>query len=198
MALDEPTSGVGQSPDSVVATVIDRVREDFPSVSELAVESHLTFLRATAVYSETLDLLYDQLGLSRSRFNLLWILYRTEGRRLSIGGLADNIGITAPSVMKMVQTLEAENWVTTVKGTTDRRVTFVDLTPTGRARFADFLRQGIRLWEDIWSEVADNDQVQLVKTLATLRRSLLRRYLGGDGLAAFRARQHEPTAGNRP
>jgi MarR family 2-MHQ and catechol resistance regulon transcriptional repressor len=191
MPVDEEPNDGKESVDPVVGSVIERVRHDFPRVSELAVESHLTFLRANAVYGETLNHLYEQLGLSRSRFNLLWVLYRSEGRRLSIGGLADHMGIKAPTVMRMVQTLDSETWVRTRKGTTDRRVTFAELTEEGELRFAQLLRQALHLWEDVWSELTDDEKSNLVRVLARLRASLLRRYLGESGLAAFRARQHD-------
>ena len=178
--------------DPVVTGAFEKVRDDFPWASQLVVESHLTLLRANAVYAEVLSQSYGELGLSTARFNLLWLLYRTEGKKLSIGGLADYIGITAPSVMKMVQLLESEGWLKTAKGTSDRRVTFAELSESGEPRFTALLHETLRRWENMWEGLDDQEKGVLISLLAKLRASLLSRYLGEAGLAAFRAGRGSP------
>jgi DNA-binding MarR family transcriptional regulator len=131
--------------------------------------------------------MYAELGLSIPRFNLLWVLYRSEGKRLSIGGLADNMGISTPSVMTMVQALESEEWLVTAKGTADRRVTFAELSGHCEQRFAAILQAMLQRWDSLWSCLSDQEQESLMSLLAKLRSSLLQEYIGESGLAAFRA-----------
>lgn len=191
--MERRTSSAPAHTDPVVTGAFERIRTDFPWASQLVLESHLTLLRASAVYAEVLAQGYGDLGLSSSRFNLLWLLYRTEGHRLSIGGLADHIGITAPSVMKMVQLLEKEGWVETAKGTSDRRVTFTELSTEGEKRFAALLDQTLRRWEAMWKGLDDGEKTVLISLLAKLRGSLLSTFLGSAGLAAFRAGRRAPS-----
>jgi DNA-binding MarR family transcriptional regulator len=172
--------------------VLERVAIDFPWASPDAVKAHITLLRASAVYSETLAKLYGEIGLSTSRFNLLWLLYRTDGKRLSIGALADYMGITLPSITRTVNTLVADGWLYTEKGVADRRVTFVEPTPEGEARFAEVLGRVIQFWQDMWSDVSPEDVEALVEVMSGLRSRLLSRFLGVSGLAVLRAGQHQP------
>lgn len=183
--------------DATVEATLRQIKDEFPWATESGVASHMTLLRAEAVYAATIGELYQGFGLSAPRFNLLWLLYRTENSRLTISDLAAYLGVTIPSILRMVQTLDNEGWLRTVRANSDRRVTFVDLTEVGRERFKKVLPQAVTVWEQLWSALDEDEKHHLNHILAKLRRSLLYRFIGEEGLAAFRNADRHGSAGDQ-
>lgn len=71
-----------------------------------------------------------EVGLSFGTFELLSAVKAGNGQRTQIE-LADELGITAPSLCEAVQAGIKKGWLTQVAGQTDRRTKFVGLTSTG-------------------------------------------------------------------
>lgn len=172
--------------DDHIAATIKKVREEFPWVRESAIASHMTFVRAHAVYAAALAKLYESLDLSVPRFNMLWLLYRTDGRRLAISELAAHLNVSIPSVMRMVGALEAERWVRTERDVTDKRVRLVTLTNDGHKRLSSLLSMAFEIWGRLWEDLTLEEQAIIVKLLGSVRRSLLDNYIGKENLAALR------------
>jgi MarR family 2-MHQ and catechol resistance regulon transcriptional repressor len=73
-------------------------------------------------------------GLSVSEFGILELLYHKGPQ--SLGVLSEKILLTTGSVTYVVDQLEAQGMVRRVTCSTDRRVTYAELTEPGRARIA--------------------------------------------------------------
>ena len=177
--------------DPTVANTVARVLDQHPSAREHTIESHMPLLRAHAVYSAALAARYREFDLSTGRFNLLKLLYQSDPEALTISQIAAYLGISAPSALRMVQVLEGESWLRSKKSPSDRRVTFVEFTPDGRARFDQVLPRVLSIWEDLWSGLSEEESQVLTGLLARLRSDLLARYIGEQGLAAFRAAEQQ-------
>jgi len=180
------------------ATVIDAIEKltaaGFAGDWEDALESHLTLFRAQAVYRDAVAARMETLGLSVSRFNMLWRLFLEDGHRLTVTTLGSRLEVSAPNVMRMVRALEENGWVETKKSETDRRVTFVDLTSEGEQRFTELVPKALAIYEELWSGLTKKETAQLAQILSKLRQSLLSRYIGGDRLRPYRLEKKTRTS----
>jgi DNA-binding MarR family transcriptional regulator len=169
----------------MVLLALERMREDVPDLDEYAAESHMMLYRTYAAYFTSMSERYEELGLSHARFNTLRWLYHAEDHRLTVTGLGAHLEASVPNVMRLVGALEADGWVVRLPSQSDRRVVFVELTPSGLERFRALLPRAIELWEEVQSGLSRDEQVMLSHLLTKLRMSLLSRYIGRD-LVAFR------------
>jgi DNA-binding MarR family transcriptional regulator len=176
----------GKLSDSVVRNTIESLRQDVPALDDTAVESHMMLFRAYAVYFDALSSRYEDLGLSHARFNMIRWLYHAEGNRLSMTELGAYLEASVPNVIRMVDGLQNDAWVARVESETDRRVTYVQLTPEGLARFRDLLPRAVEIWEEVQGGLTREEQAMLGHLLTKLRTSLLSRYMGTDDLLSFR------------
>jgi DNA-binding MarR family transcriptional regulator len=97
---------------------------------------HAIFFGAKRAFHATLRILRKPLkshGLTPARFDLLWILHGAScGAHQST--LRKMLGVTAPTVSRMVKSLEALGLVRTERGRCDRRQRYVELTKAGIER----------------------------------------------------------------
>ena len=170
----------GKISDSAVLKSIEGLREDVPGLDPVAVEGHMMLFRAYAAYFTTVSTMYEELGLSHARFNMLRWLHHAEEHRLTMTELGAALEASVPNVIRMVQGLEAEGWVRRVPSEQDRRVMYVELTDDGQQRFRKLLPQAIDIWERLQQGLTSEEQAILSHLLAKLRMSLLSRYIGRD------------------
>jgi DNA-binding MarR family transcriptional regulator len=176
----------GKLSDSVVLGSIESLRKDVPDLDDTAVEAHMTLFRAYAVYFDALSSRYEDLGLSHARFNMIRWLYHAAGNRLSMTELGAHLEASVPNVIRMVEGLQSDGWVTRVESETDRRVTYVQLTGDGLSRFRAMLPRALEIWEEVQSGLSSEEQAMLSHLLTKLRMSLLSRYMGTGDLVSFR------------
>lgn len=173
----------GKLGDTAVLDSIEALRQDVPGFDATAVEAHMMLFRAYAAYFTTVSSMYEELGLSHARFNMLRWLYQAEGQRLTMTELGAALEASVPNVIRMVQSLEAQDWVTRVPSEQDRRVMYVELTKDGQDRFRQLLPQALDVWQKLQQGLSSEEQALLSHLLAKLRMSLLSRYIGSDLLA---------------
>ncbi len=84
-------------------------------------------------------------GLTAARFDLLYVV-KEAGRRALQRDLRRALGVSAPTVSRMVDSLEALGWVERERCVVDRRMRYVRLTREGlrciRGAIARFVRSG--------------------------------------------------------
>jgi MarR family 2-MHQ and catechol resistance regulon transcriptional repressor len=173
----------GKISDTAVLNSIEALREDVPDIDETAVEAHMMLFRAYAAYFTTVSTMYEELGLSHARFNMLRWLYHAKEHRLSMTELGASLEASIPNVIRMVQGLETDDWVRRVPSEQDRRVMYVELTKDGLERFKRLLPQAIDVWQKVQQGLSSEEQALLSHLLSKLRMSLLSRYIGRDLLA---------------
>lgn len=184
----------GKLLDATVQTTVSRMQAEFPWLRESVVEGHLMMSRAHAVYVAALSARYEQLGLSVARFNMLRWLYYSDKGAVSVTELGALLHVSAPNVMRMVQAMAAEGWLSLAKGTSDRRLTLVSLTEEGSSRFRSLLSQALQIWDELWSGLSEEEIQMLSHLLAKLRFNLLTRHIGQPNLLPHRLAQ----SGGRP
>ena len=98
---------------------------------------HALFFGTKRAFHATLRILrkpLKTLGLTSARFDLLWILQRSCDASARQSKLRKELGVTAPTVSRMVKSLEALGIVRTERDWYDRRQRIVRLTREGLAR----------------------------------------------------------------
>ena len=113
-------------------------------------------------------------------------LYHAQGNRLSMTELGAYLEASVPNVIRMVEGLQNDAWVCRVESETDRRVTYVQLTPDGLLRFRAMLPRALEIWEEVQSGLSSEEQAMLSHLLTKLRMTLLSRYMGNGDLMSFR------------
>jgi DNA-binding MarR family transcriptional regulator len=182
----------GNQLDATVGRLLGKIIQTMPDADLSALEAHLTLHRANNVYQASLDLLLASFPLSTPRFNLLKVMYQTDPEPLSITQVSGALFVSLPSALRMVGILETEGWVQTTRSEADRRVTYVRFSDDGRDRFEKLLPATVEIWEDLWAGLTEAERVTLSHLLAKLRQDLLKRYIGEEGLIAFRASRPMP------
>ena len=71
---------------------------------------------------------------------LRW-LYQAKENRLTMTELGASLEASMPNVIRMVQSLETQDWVRRVPSEQDRRVMYVELTKEGHERLSNFFRR---------------------------------------------------------
>jgi DNA-binding MarR family transcriptional regulator len=97
---------------------------------------HALFFGTKRAFHATLHILRKPLkgyGLTAARFDMLWVLQETCFQSARQSTLRKKLGVTAPTVSRMVKSLEALGLVCTRRDTYDRRQRIVQLTKAGLA-----------------------------------------------------------------
>jgi DNA-binding MarR family transcriptional regulator len=138
------------------------IREATLSSLELAEELRPALLRlARNLRRET-----EALGVTSHQVTLLWLVKTRPG--LSLRELADEEGISAPSLSGHVDRLESAGLLRRVRSTDDRRRVGLELTPDGRA-----LLKRVRARRTTWlaeriAVLSDEERERLERALPAL------------------------------
>jgi DNA-binding MarR family transcriptional regulator len=98
---------------------------------------HALFFGTKRAFHATLRILRKPMkafGLTPARFDLLFILSRSDARFAFQSTLRKKLGVTAPTVSRMVNSLQALGFVRAERSRYDRRQRIVHLTETGLER----------------------------------------------------------------
>ena len=98
---------------------------------------HALFFGTKRAFHATLRILRKPLktfGLTSARFDLLWVLQERYDNSARQSALRKQLGVTAPTVSRMVKSLEELGVVRTERDPFDRRQRIVQLTREGLAR----------------------------------------------------------------
>jgi MarR family transcriptional regulator for hemolysin len=120
------------------------------------------------------------LGLTRSQWWVLNHLYRDDG--ISQTGLADVLDVEKPTLGRLLDRLEAKDWIERRADPADRRIKRVHLTP----RVAPLLRELQAIAAGLRSEALqgldEREREQFVATLLLIKGNLLK--MSADGTSA--------------
>ena len=112
-------------------------------------------------------------GLSYPRFRLLGVLHCRGSRIMS--ELSGELGVTARNVTALVDALEAEKLVERQAHPTDRRATVIALTGRGARTCATFWEQNLGAMSELFEELPERDQKDLLRLLERLMGGLRER-----------------------
>ena len=139
------------------------IRETTLSAQEIAEELRPTLLRiARYLRRET-----EELGVTSHQATLLWLVRSRPG--LSLRELAQEEGISAPSLSAHVDRLESLGLIRRVRSTDDRRRVGLELTPEGRATLRRVRARRTTWLANRLDRLSDEDRERLEAALPALR-----------------------------
>jgi DNA-binding MarR family transcriptional regulator len=80
-------------------------------------------------------------GLTPARFDLLYVLHVTRSHSRDQTVLAKRLGVSRPTICKMVRALEKAGFLERSVSTRDRRYRLLELTQQGQRRFTKLLKR---------------------------------------------------------
>ena len=113
---------------------------------------------------------FNKMGLTRSRFMVLILLYRRPDQGLSIREIRDFHKVQSATMTGIIDTLEREGQIERVSDPSDRRKVIVRITVKGRELMETFLPKHQEYIKQMLSKLDDNDRRNL---LGLLRRLLM-------------------------
>lgn len=93
-----------------------------------------------------------------------------RGKCVRQGVLADEIGIEGPSLVRLIDLLQAEGLVERREDPTDRRAKTLHLTPTGEAKAEEINRVLRRVRADLLKDIAPGDLAVTFEALQRIER----------------------------
>jgi len=117
-------------------------------------------------YQEQIEPRLKDMNLDISRWRVLGTL--SEGARFSVSDLAEQAIVKLPTMMKIVQRMQADGLVTLTPKETDGRVTEVALTSKGLSAREEALAVVMDLHDRTFSQFTKDEMGQLNATLARI------------------------------
>jgi DNA-binding MarR family transcriptional regulator len=138
-------------------------------VSELvppAVRAWTRLLRAHAAATRLLNArLQAEHGLSINGYEALYVLSRTEGRRLKRVELSRRLALTPSGVTRLLEGLEAEGLVRRTFCKTDLRVAYAELTDEGAGKLEAAACGHVGSIRELFEEHFVDDEVEALSEL---------------------------------
>src|ERR1700761_3480424 len=135
------------------------------SHAQVQAELGLLVSRLGRVWRRKADQALSAHGLSEAMSTPLLILAR-GGKRVRQGELANAMGIEGPSLVRLIDLLQAEGLVERHEGPTDRRAKMLHVTALGEAKVAEINRVLKRVRADLMRGISSDD---LITTFTVLR-----------------------------
>ena len=165
-------------------SVTDDEAEKAPS--RALVDAFFTFVPA---YVRWMKSCLPENYLTQGRIRLLYELHRHGTRIMS--DLSEELEMTPRNITTLVDALERENLACRRPHPTDRRATFIELTPRGAEICASMYEEYAGAVSLLFSALPEADQRQLLRLVAALRSGLRDKGMMGERTGGSRAPEHK-------
>jgi DNA-binding MarR family transcriptional regulator len=149
-----------------------RLHELFPELDPLVFEAFLMTGRTWDSIQALGAKQYAVLGLTGHQLGTLRFLLLADDNRLTIGDIASRLDTSSTNVTKLVNRLERSGFVQRVTDYTDRRITRVELTQTGRDRYVATMPSS-QLDREAFAVLSQDEQRTLIDLLTRVRQKSL-------------------------
>jgi len=116
-------------------TVSQSVQEFDPSSAQIASAIHMF----AATVTSTFDKHFQRYGLSQPGFLVLLMIYSNSDKLWTAADLIEMIGVRAPTMTGILDTIEKEGFIERKAHPTDRRKNIIALTKKGRSKLLKVL-----------------------------------------------------------
>jgi DNA-binding MarR family transcriptional regulator len=116
--------------------------------------------------------------LTHGRIRLLYALHRHGPQIMS--DLSEELEMTPKNITTLVDALEREGLVCRRPHPTDRRATFIELTPRGAEGCATIYEEYAGAVSMLFSELSEGDQRELLRLVTALRSALRHKGITGE------------------
>src|SRR6201996_1469826 len=127
-----------------------------PTYATAQSEIGLLLTRLARLWRREADQALEHHGLSQATALPLAVLLR-RGKQVRQGVLAEEVGIEGPSLVRLVDLLQAEGLVERREDPTDRRAKMLHVTPLGEAKVAESNRILRRLRAELMNGIPGED-----------------------------------------
>jgi MarR family transcriptional regulator, transcriptional regulator for hemolysin len=127
-----------------------------PSLNTIHSEIGYLISRLARLWRREADQALADHGLSQATALPLMVLSR-RGKSVRQGVLAEEVGIEGPSLVRLIDLLQAEGLVERREDPTDRRAKTLHLTPTGEAKAEEINRVLRRVRADLLKDIDPDD-----------------------------------------
>ena len=171
------SSVLGKQQANYAHEVAMRYREAFPWADVAAVEASMRLNGAFAAQNAALSRFFETEGIERreSRYTILRILYFAHGPKTQ-NGLRAELGVTSPNVTYLIDGLERDGHVVRTAHPTDRRTTFVELTPQGEELAAKLVPAMVDFMATVCRDFTDEEKQLLNNLLDKFHRNAAESY----------------------
>ncbi len=104
---------------------------------------------------------------SHARMKVLWVLH-CDGPQI-MSDLSEKLGVSPRNITTLVDALERDGMVRRLPHPTDRRATVIELVPRGTEGWAKAYSGYRRAASELFAELSEADQVELIRLLGALR-----------------------------
>lgn len=118
---------------------------------------------SSKMFAEVLSARLKQYGINLSQWFSLY--YVKNNNSITQKELADLIGITEPSIARLIGSMEAEGYVTRMHSAEDRREKILSLTKKGEATYEKILPVVIKFKDDTTKGIPEKDLVVIRRVL---------------------------------
>jgi len=143
------------------------------SQSHIQTEIGHLILRLGRLMRRELDQALSDHGLSNATAIPLLVLSR-QGTPVRQGVLADELGIEGPSLVRLIDLLQAEGLVVRREDPTDRRAKTLHLTATGKAKVEEINRVLRRVRASLLKDIGSDELAVTFETLQRIERRATR------------------------
>ena len=144
-----------------------------PSQTTIHSEIGLLIARLARAWRREADQALADHGLSQATALPLMVLSRRD-KCVRQGVLADEIGIEGPSLVRLIDLLQAEGLVERREDPTDRRAKTLHLTPTGEAKAEEINRVLRRVRADLLKDIEADDLAATFDALQKIEQRVIR------------------------
>jgi len=119
----------------------------------------VNLLMAANRFSEGMDRICQEEGLSHAQFVALWVLCLAEDPEagMPIGAIADGLLTRASDTTRLIDRLEKAGYAERLRNPTDRRGVLVRTTAAGRAAFARLEPKLRKFHREEWANLSADD-----------------------------------------
>lgn len=141
-----------------------------PSQTSIHADIGLLIARLARLWRREADQALTDHGLSHATaLPLVVLLHR--GKRVRQGALAEEVGIEGPSLVRLIDLLQAEGLVERREDPTDRRAKILHLTPMGEAKAEEINRVLRRVRTSLLKDIGPDDLAATFDVLQRIEQS---------------------------
>jgi len=150
-----------------------RLNNNQPQASPLADEfgdlparrAVVSVVRAFGALHRQMTPHYARFGLTPPQFQMLTVINRLRGERITQRRLGEELYVSFPNVTVMLARLERDGWIRRTVNPDDRRERFVSITPRGRALLKRIWKHQPAQLKRVTAGLNDEERLQLARLL---------------------------------
>lgn len=157
----------------MVEEIISYYQKKFPGLDRQPTALLILLARAYDLVHNIQSKHANKLGISRAKWTILLLLYRTPERKLSMTDISNQMHVTRTNITKLVDGLEKDGFVKRVQDPNDRRSLLVTMTNKGQLFMDMHLPDYWKLSDWIMNGLTDDEKATLETLLYKLIGSLM-------------------------